>query len=550
MTFAAMLRKETLLLLRSPRAVVLLYLYFAVLAAVVLWSWPIDNVLVMAALASRRLIYVVGVGQLLMLLAILPGLTAGSIVRERETGCLELLQASRLDTIVILLGKWLGNSLYAGILLICSLPLVALCQLLGTLDWRLVGMIYAHLVFSALWAAMVGLGVSSVARTSYGAQMGSYAIVIAVTALPVAPSFLFATSWAAVLRSASPLGSMVTLIEPKVWLLLTGNAATVPSFLIHGIFCGLMGGLALFISWWQVRKPHHTRARRMDRLFDTSREMLRRKLRFPFYLIDPQRRRRHIGNWINPVFARELRSRMLGQGTNFVRVFYAVLIFSLLVTIYSVFRTDAEIVDSVRVVVIASQVLLIGLLTPPLTSSAVSRERELKTLDLLRLTRIGPWRLVMGKWYYSLVISLCILVAALPMWLVLFELQRIPAQSLVRAIYVILASLLCGTTAGLVASSLVQRTGAATGIAYLLALAFLFGTLLPVVLTGTAISPTQAQLLSVNPIVAAIHAVSLGLFQTLLEPHAWRDAVTFLVTLSGIFLGAAVLRTWSLYRSR
>jgi len=304
------------------------------------------------------------------------------------------------------------------------------------------------------------------------------------------------------------------------------------------------------VSWWQVHKPHHIRARRMERLLDTSREVLRRKLRFPFYLIDPQRRRRHIGNWINPVFARELRSRMLGQGTNFVRAFYAILIFSLLITIYSVFRTEAEIVDSVRVVVIASQVMLIGLLAPPLTSPAVSRERELNTLDLLRLTRIGPWRLVMGKWYYSLFVSLCILVAAVPMWLALFELQRIPAQSLVRAIYVVFASLLCGTTAGLVASSLVQRTGAATGIAYLLTLAFLFGTLLPIALAGTAISNTQAMLLSINPIVAAIHSVSLGLFQSSLEPQAWRDAVVFLVTLSAIFLGAAVLRTWSLYRSR
>jgi ABC-type transport system involved in multi-copper enzyme maturation permease subunit len=285
-------------------------------------------------------------------------------------------------------------------------------------------------------------------------------------------------------------------------------------------------------------------------LIEGRSEVLRRKLRFPFYLIDPQRRRRHIGNWINPVLARELRSRMLGQGSNFVRVFYGVLIFSLVVTTYSIFRTDAEIVDSVRVVVVASQVVLIGLLAPPLTSPAVSRERELGTFDLLRMTRVGPSRLIFGKWCYSLLVSLFILVAALPMWIVLFELQRIPAQSLVRAVYVVLASLLCGTTAGLAASSVTRGTGAATGLAYLLTIAFLFGTLLPVLLGGTAVTPVQAALMGVNPIVAAVQAVSLGLFHAMIEPHAWQRALITLLALSALFLAIAVARTWWLYRSR
>jgi ABC-type transport system involved in multi-copper enzyme maturation permease subunit len=545
-----MLKKESLLLLRSRRAVVLLYVYLSVLASVVLWSWPSSQVLTMAAMASQRLIYVIGVGQVLMLLAIVPGLTANSIVRERETGCLELLQASRIRPSVILLGKWLGSTAYGGILLVCSLPLLALCQLLGTLDWRLVGTIYLHLALTALWAGMIGLGVSAIARSSYGALMGSYATVIGASTLTVAPSFLAAGFWPTVLRSFSPIGSMVTLIEPNVWALFTGSAERVPSLMWYAEFCAVVSAGAAAVAWWRLRKPFHGHARRREQLIDTRSEIIRRKLRFPFYLIDPQRRRRHIGNWINPVFARELRSRMLGQGTNFIRAFYALLIFSFAVTIYSVFRTEAEIVDSVRVVVVASQVILIALLAPPLASPAVSRERELNTLDLLRLTHIGPWRLVAGKWYFALLVSLCILVAALPMWVALFELQRIPPHLLARAICVILASLVCGTVVGLFASSLVQRTGAATGIAYLLALAILFGTLLPIVLSSSLSVTAQARLLSINPIVAAVHSVSLGLFRNLLDATAWSTAIAFLLGVSAVLLVAAVLRTKQLYRSR
>lgn len=550
MTLLAMLRKETLLLLRAPLAVVLLFVYLAILALVVLGSWPTDNVLTLAARASQRLSYLIGVGQVLMLLSILPGLTANSVVRERESGCLELLQASRLEPIVILLGKWLGGAVYAWILLICSLPLIVLCHILGTLDWRLVGAIYCHLGLTAMWAGVVGLATGSVARTGYGALMSAYGLVSGFSVLTVAPSFLSSGSWPAVLRSVSPIGSMVTLIEPNVWEVITGAGQLVPNLAWYATSCLSSSTVLAGVAWLRLREPFHVRARRVERVIDARSDVLRRKLRFPFYLIDPQRRRRHIGDWINPVLARELRSRMLGQGTNFIRVFYAVLIFSFLVTIDAVFRTAAEIVDSVRVVVIASQVILIGLLAPPLSAPAVSRERERNTLDVLRLTRLGPWRLVAGNLYFVILVSLCILVAALPMWITLFGLQRIPPHLLARAIAVILASLACGTLAGLFASSLVARTGPATGIAYVLVLLILFGTLLPILLGGTLSPALQADLLSLNPIVAAVHCVSLGLFRNVLDATAWQRALAFLIGLWALMLFGAVYQTRRLFRSR
>src|SRR5262249_44705196 len=156
-------------------------------------------------------------------------------------------------------------------------------------------------------------------------------------------------------------------------------------------------------------------------------------------------------------------------------------------------------------------------------------ERELNTLDLLRLTYVGPWRLVAGKWYFAMLVSLCILVAALPMWAALFGLQRIPPPSRAQAICVILASMASGTTSALFASSLVSRTGTATGLAYLLVMGILFGTLLPIVLAGTLSMGVQVKLLSLNPIVAAVHSVSLELFRNLLDSNVWRTALTFLL---------------------
>ena len=41
---------------------------------------------------------------------------------------------------------------------------------------------------------------------------------------------------------------------------------------------------------------------------------MKRKLRFPFYLIDPLRRKKNIADWMNPVFAKEMRSKAFGGG--------------------------------------------------------------------------------------------------------------------------------------------------------------------------------------------------------------------------------------------
>jgi ABC-type transport system involved in multi-copper enzyme maturation permease subunit len=551
MTLQAMVYKETLVLLRSRRARMMVLAYLGLLALVVLWNWPTSQVLTLAGVTAQRMLYVVGLGQLVLLLATLPGLTAGSVISERESGLLATLQTTRLSPSVILIGKWLGSVLFALILMVCSLPLIMLCQVLGTLALELVAEIYVHLIVTILWAGMIGLAVSALARTGYAALMATYILIIAVSVLTIIPTVLgFGGYWTEVARNLSPLGSMVTVSTPDVWQLLVEPAGAPPALTLYAGFCVCGAALAGAIAWWQLRRPDQPKAHRRGRVIEDRWEAVQRKLVFPWYLVDPQRRRRHIGNWINPVFSRELRSRMLGKGTVFLRVFFAMAIFSLALTLYAVVRTDATIVDSVRVVVIASQVILIALLAPPLTAPAISRERELNTLDILRMSRIGPWRLAMGKWYYALMISASVLVAAVPMWFVIFKMQRVPPEAVRNAIAVVVAALLSGTLAGLLASSLCRRTGTATGVGYLLTLGVLFGTLVPVVFSSSLSAGLRARLLEWNPVVAAVRSVSLSMFTNVVGPDAWRAALAFLLGAAILFLVLAVGRTRQLYRSQ
>lgn len=550
MSLRAVLFKETLVLLRSNRARWALFVYLLLLSGVVVWNWPTGNVLTLAAMASQRMVYVVGVGQLLLLLAIVPGLTAGSIVLERELGTLELLQASRLSPLAVLLGKWIGTVLFVVLLLACSFPLLMLCIALGTLNLTFIGQVSAHLLGTALWAGMVGLGVSALARSTYAAHLATYSLIVGLCVLPIAPTLLrIGGAYSAVARNCSPIGSMISLLTPDVWLRFGAVDSALGGMSIYALFSAAVALVFGLIAWWILRRPSHPRVHRGGNVIDDRREIFRRKLRFPFYLIDPQRRRRQIGNWINPILARELRSRMLGQATMFLRAFNTVFIFSLLLTLYSVVRTGSAVVDSVRVVVIASQVIVIALLCPPLTAPAVSHERELGTLDLLRLSRIGPWRLLFGKWCYALFVSTCILVAAAPMWFVIFRMQRVTPESLTHAIAVILAAVACTTVGGLMASSWCKRTGPATGASYLAAFAVLFGTLLPVLFPGSMSAGLREWCLSLNPSVAAVRAVSLGLFWRLVGSDAWLKSSVFLLTILVLFFVIAILRTRALYQA-
>lgn len=551
MSLVAIVSKENLVLLRSRRARILLVAYLVLFSLIVLWSWPRGNVLSLAAIASRRMVYVVGLGQLLLLLAVIPGLTAASIVLERGSGALELLQVSRLRPITILAGKWLGCVLFALLLLLSSVPLVTLCFFLGTLDTQLVGWIYVHLATTVLWAGMIGLAVSSLVRTVYASLMASYVLVLATSLLPVVPSLLGAQGLAAAARDLSPPGAMVSLTLPDLWRLAQARSEGPAPMTVYGGFCLASALLAGLIALLQLSRRYQPRVYRRDRLLEARSELLRsRRRRFPFYLIDPQRRRRPIAGWINPVFAKELRSRALGQGATFVRVFYAMLIASLMLTIFSIVYTGSEMIDSIRVLVIAIQVVLIGLLAPPLTAPAISSERERGTLDLLRLTRIGPLELAAGKWYYALLASLCILVAAVPMWFVIFRMQRVPPAALFQAVAVVLAALLSGTLASLFASAVCKRTSTAAGIGYAVTLGVLFGTLLPVALVDSLPDRTTRLLLSFNPVAAAVRSVSLSLFRTVLAPTAWSVATGFLLTAALAFSAGAWMFTARLFRTR
>src|SRR5438034_389415 len=133
------LQKDLLGLLRLKRVAAVQVLFVAVLAVMVLGSWPQGGVLegsvnlggaAGAIRSADRFLMGLTLGQIVLLVLFVPGVAAVAVSGEREQNTLEMLYASRLRPREIIAGK-VGVAIgYPLLLLLMALPFVAL------LNWR------------------------------------------------------------------------------------------------------------------------------------------------------------------------------------------------------------------------------------------------------------------------------------------------------------------------------------------------------------------------------------------------------------------------------
>ena len=191
---------------------------------------------------------------------------------------------------------------------------------------------------------------------------------------------------------------------------------------------------------------------------------------------------------VNPILAFSARRRMRSVRTALLLTLYglAVLVFGLIVSFGSFLQPQITIYTMADgrtgyAAMLAFQFFLLLLVTPAMTASAISGERERQTLDLLLVTHTGSLRIVLGKLLESLGLMLLLIFATLPaMCLVLIT----GSMTLVQ---VLEGLLFLGVTAfamlsvGMLCSALLRRTVAATVAAYLAVFAIGLVTLIPLI---------------------------------------------------------------------
>ena len=91
------LRKDLLSLLRLRRSAILLMAFVITIGAVVLATWPQQGLVPLASQGDDALLFGLFMGQLLLLVLIVPGIASVSLTLEKENNTFDMIYASRLS---------------------------------------------------------------------------------------------------------------------------------------------------------------------------------------------------------------------------------------------------------------------------------------------------------------------------------------------------------------------------------------------------------------------------------------------------------------------
>lgn len=194
--------------MRGRRAFVVLTIYLALLA---LFGWmlylmnerTVGSYLGTAAFASAQIGREIFKGLLILMTVLVvflaPSFTAGAISLEREKQTLDLLVVTPISSPAIVLGKLVSALAYLFLLIVSSIPLMAIVFVFGGVAPDDVVRGYVVLVATAVGLGSVGLFFSALARRTQAATVLTYFAVLALTA---GTTFIFAF-WSTMAGSAS-----------------------------------------------------------------------------------------------------------------------------------------------------------------------------------------------------------------------------------------------------------------------------------------------------------------------------------------------------------
>ncbi|MDU3722924.1 MAG: ABC transporter permease subunit, partial [Clostridium celatum] len=204
------------LAVRSIKFTLMIFAYIAILsvAAVIYYNSLNSEVFVNGLnLQSSVMFYVVmAIGQAVLLMFIVPSLTSTAICSEREKQTLDILLSSKLTPLQIIVGKVFASSLRVIVLIICTMPLYAICSLIGGVKLSNIIELIIFFIVNTIFVGSIGVFVSTYVKTSKVATALSYGLVLFIYV------GIIVIAWAIFIISMMKLSSSGTMISdmPKV----------------------------------------------------------------------------------------------------------------------------------------------------------------------------------------------------------------------------------------------------------------------------------------------------------------------------------------------
>lgn len=387
--------------------------------------------------------------QALAWLLIAPAITATAIAGERERGLLEGLQLAPLTPWRIVGGKLLSALSFVVLMILVSLPITAICFLMGGVS---PGEFYAalllHLV-TAMTGLALGLACSAWSHRAGNAVRVTFVWLFAWAAC-TALAFIFAQASAFMMGGAptpslwiqfwgymalffaltNPIVAALSITTPESRQILSFLSFVplpdVPVWIVSIVFQSGLSLLLLKLATWGVYRP-------LREEYWVQRKSRKRKIQSqPSAVADehakPQEREAEPGLWwelpwlsrwpaANPVLRREVRSKFRMRQAPLWALFIqaalgVVILYYYLRTLWwAIFEPHYH--EGIWWALSFIGLLLVMFATAIMGAGAFTREREQGTWEALNLSLVTPGEIIRGKLGASL---LACLVYSIPLW--------------------------------------------------------------------------------------------------------------------------------------
>jgi len=374
------LQRELLVNLRMPRAFGLLLIYQLLLAAMVYLAWPSNTLdLTEATGSNRQLVDLVFLGQFVLASLMAPSFTAGAISGEKERETYEMLLASPIRPESIVSGKLIAALTHLAMLVFASLPIVMLCLPLGGVSFYEVIAAYVALISSIL-----AFGMISVACGSFFPRTSSSLVVSYLLILPLA--LVGVLSWLGMSDYGETRFKLAVTVVP-------GLAIAIATVLFYIVSARMLYPSDMGSGGKEVVD--------LETENDNAIGLVINRDQFPDRLFAPPIRDTLMPDGINPIYDKELRSEIFGQGTLMLRMAIQIsMMVAMILMAVCLFMYQTLAPWYFCYVVLFN--VLVG---PVFSAGSVTSERERQTLDLLLTTIITPWQILSGKLISGLRVS-------------------------------------------------------------------------------------------------------------------------------------------------
>jgi ABC-type transport system involved in multi-copper enzyme maturation permease subunit len=268
MTENPILTKELRTRMRGAKAFWILFVFLATLStivSVVYLSWSHNAAYQQASFnLGRQFFLILFMVQAALVGLITPALTAGALSIEREQRTFDALAVTRLAPRTIVIGKLASALGFVALLLLGSVPLLALCFLLGGVSPGEVFAADLLLLASAFLYGATGLAFSSFARTTASSTVLTYGTILlfffATLPLTVMNSSAFSGTTAgeigrACLVAVNPIGALAAGASLERYF-----GLTVPAWFSALLINGGLGTILTVVAIHRLGQPRGDRS--------------------------------------------------------------------------------------------------------------------------------------------------------------------------------------------------------------------------------------------------------------------------------------------------